>query len=53
MTEERKQAESETAAIMDAVRKTGCEGSLLIAAISYAQGLIDGKMIAQRKEATA
>ena len=51
MTEERKIQEQETAHIIEAIRETGCDKELLIAAISYAQGLIEGKRLA--KGATA
>lgn len=53
MTEERKQAEVDTATILNDVRATGCEKDLLIAATSYAQGLIEGKRLAQLELETA
>ena len=46
MTKEREQAEKETARIVEAVRSTDCEDKLLIAAMSYAKGLVEGKRIA-------
>lgn len=53
MTKERQQAEDETARIAEAVRETGCKDELLIAAMSYAKGLVEGQRLAKIKEATA
>ena len=53
MTQERKQAEDEIRLITEDVRETGCKEAILIAALSYARGLVEGQRLAKMQEETA
>lgn len=53
MTQERKQAEEEVARITEAIRETGYRDAVLIAAMSYAKGLVEGQQLARMQQERA